>query len=499
LIEKLLVFLNGILYTVNLQHQTEKMKKKFLLAVLVSLAATVKLLAQAEPEITISLLANDKIAEVNINQDKFIKGVGEVMDLMKAEFKGISKEQKIALLLVNHKVGKPTIELYSKPKIDNEKEQHFLKGLGSLNFDNTKLVDFPILLNINIEEGGTGKVFSELVLPMDRARAEYKAADLKNKYELNKKWAIDEALPVLAAYENMVDKQFVGVKNLGALVSRTDFSVSQNLASITSQNADYWRATLEMGLGNQIVPATKICTLISQGQFDHAMKYLEIVNIFSDPKSIANSYLAELAWRLQGFNEQLNTEINKGVAEHDKGNYQNAINNYNSVLASYPNSAWALYELYYSQNALEVKKGKIKLEDRSNWDKAKINIFKANPLYNMDVRASNAKEGYLLFRRQEISKLFKSKEEKLNDVYKYADIAMDLGVHDFAAQLFWYSFTFSKGNDKALNRFLYCMEQLGIKNLKQNFKGDFEKLFKEIEAEKEKEMKTSDTYKAFKE
>jgi len=475
------------------------MRQKLLLVVLISLATTLKLFAQTEPEITISFLANDKIADINVDQDKYIKSIGEVVALLKTEFKGIPGEQKIAVILICHKIGSPTIEFYSKPKIDTEKELHFLKELGNLSFENTKLVDFPILLNVNVPEGVLSKAFTEPILPTDKAKNEYKNADLKKKYELNKKWAIDEVLPVLSTYETIVEDRFLGVKNFGTLVSATNFSESQNLISITSKNADYWRAVLEMSIGNQLIPATKIFALISQGEFDYAMKYLEIVDMFSDPKSITNIYLSELAWRLQVFNEQLKTEIEKGISEHDNGNYKNAITTYNNILGSYPNSAWALYELYYSQNALEVKAGKVKLEDRSNWDNAKSKIFKCNPLYSMDVRANNAKEGYLLFRRQEISKLFKSKDEKLNDIYKYADISMDLGIYDFAAQLFWYSFTFSKNNDKALIRFLYCIEQLGVKNLKENFKGDHEKDFKKLEAEKENEMISSPMYKAFKE
>ena len=54
----------------------------------------------------------------------------------------------------------------------------------------------------------------------------------------------------------------------------------------------------------------------------------------------------------------------------------------------------------------------------------------------MDIRASNGQEAYLLFRRQEINNLFEKKENLLKDVFEYADIASDLGVHDFAAQLF---------------------------------------------------------------
>ncbi len=473
------------------------MKQKFLLALLFSLIANLNLYAQAEPEITISLLANDKIADVNIDQEKYIKSLGGALDLIKKEFKGISYDQKIAILIIGHKAGKPTIEFYSKPKINADKEQHFLKEINSLEFENTKIVDFPILLHVNIKEGVLGTEFKDIILPKARVVRDYENADLKQKFEINKAWATNEVLPVLGAYQIIVEDKFLGVKNLGTLVSKTNFSDKQDITALANKNPDYWRAILEMNLGNQLIPATKIFMHISQGEFDYALKYLEIVKLFSDPKSTANDYLSELSWRLDLFNQQLNTEIGNGIKEHDKGDYQKAITAYRSILNNYPNSAWALYELYYSQNALDIKNNKIKLEDRTNWDNAKVKIYYSNPLYNMDVRASNAKEGYLLFRRQEISKLFKNKDKRISDIYEYADISMDLGIYDFAAQLFWFSFTKSNENNKALSKFLYCVEKLGVSNLKQNFKGDFEKEFKKIDAEKEKEMTESPFYKAF--
>jgi tetratricopeptide (TPR) repeat protein len=474
------------------------MKLKIFFVILITSIAGLNISAQTDPEITVTLLANDKIADVNIDQGKYIKNVGQVIDLMKTEFKEYSKDQMIAVLIVSHKSEKPTVEIYSKPKINADKEQHFLNSVNSLQFENTRLVDFPILLSLNIKNGDLSGDFKNVVLPTQKIKDDYEKADLKKKYDLNKSWATSQVLPVLAAYETIVDDKFLGVKNFGSLVTKTNFSENQNITKLTSNNSDYWRATLEMSVGNQLIPVTKIFMLISQGELDYAMKYLEIVQLFSDPKTIPNDYLKELSWRLKLFNQQLQAEIGNGIAEHDKGNYEIAISTYKSILNDYPNSAWTLYESYYSQNALDTKDGKGNATDRSDWDDAKIKIFKANPLYNMDVRASNGKEGYLLFRRQEINSLFKSNDERISDIYKYADISMDLGVYDFAAQLFWYSYIYGKDNKKALNRFLYCLEKLGVTDIKQNFKGDFEKEFKKIDNEKEKEMTKSAIYKAFK-
>lgn len=456
------------------------------------------ILAQTEPKVTLVLLANDKIADVNVDKEKYIKYIGALTDLMKKEFQGVASDQKIGLLFIGHKEGKPTVELYSSPKLKEDKENHILEEINAMNHENTKLVDFPILIQVNNEQANAEETFKGLVLPSAKRKTEYENADLKKKYELNKAYAINEVIPVLTAYQVMVEDKFAGVKNFGTLGNKTDFSKNQNVHHLTSENSDYWRAVLEMNLGNQLIPATKVAMHFSQGELDIAMNYLKMVKFFSDPKTTTNDYLKEFAWRIELFNKTLSTEIEKGIAAHDKGNYEKAIALYTNILNDYPHSAWAQYELYFSQNALDLKNNKIKVEDRTGWDLAKVKVYKNNPLYGLDVRASNAKEGYLMFRRQEMGGLFKTKEEQLNDVYKYADIAMDLGVYDFAAQLFWYSFAYGK-NEPALKKFLYCLEKLGVSNIKENFEGDFKKEFEKIDKEKEKEMKNSSFYKAFKE
>jgi hypothetical protein len=142
---------------------------------------------------------------------------------------------------------------------------------------------------------------------------------------------------------------------------------------------------------------------------------------------------------------------------------------------------------------------KEKEDDRATWDKAKLDIYKHNPIYGMDVRASNGKEAYLLFRRQEISGLFKESKNKAKDLFSYAEIASDLGVYDFAAHLFWITATFdSTRTKKGINHFLFCLDKLGEKKLKENFNENFVDIFANIEADKIKSMEKSSIYQSMK-
>ncbi len=475
------------------------MKLKHLTFYLIFSISTLAFSQDNSPEMSINFLANDNIASVNVDQEKFINSIGKITDYCKSSLNTLSKAQKIGILVIVHKTGKPTYKCYSSPKIDIAFENKILKDLNELEIENTRLVDFPIFISINSTNNGEIKDFEDYVNPVKQKLAEYENADLQSKLRLNKEYAINEVLPVLSAYEVIVDDKFEGVKNFGKLVEKTKFNEKQNIGVITSQNKDYWRATMEMDIGNQLIPITKIFALVSQGELDYAKKYIEIIRMYSDPKTISSDYLEEINYRINLFNDELNKQIEKGIAEHDKAQYQKAIDIYTEILKVYPASSWTLYEKYYSENAMELAEKKAEGGSRENWDKAKVEIYKHNPLYTMDVRANTGKEGYLIFRRQEVNSLFSKKEERLKDIYKYAEIATDIGVYDFAAQLFWITATFDKGNSQnSINNYLYCLDKLGEKELKSNFKGNFDKVFKSIDKEKEKQMKKSSIYKSMK-
>ncbi len=470
------------------------MKTKILLLILPALLFG-KFVSSQEAEVSINLLANDKIAEVNVEQTAFIEGMLQVTNYLKYHFKNLPKDHKFGLLMVVHKTGKPSFTCYSKPKMSKDETDKVIADITNLKMENTKIVDFPIFFAINSEAIDL-TVFEDFVNPVEQKQKEYEAADLATKFRLNKEYAINEVLPILGAYENKVDAQFEGVKNLGKLVLETDFSKPQDMVSLFDSNTNYWRAGLEMEVGNQIVPATKIFALVSQGELDYAKEYLDMIQIFSSSKTTTNDYLEEINWRLRLFYKELNAAVAQGVALHDQGKYDEALKIYDDLLKSYPNSAHAMYEHYFSNNEKQVADKKIELGSSDNWYKARPEIYKHNPLYSVDVKATSGKEMYLIARRQEIQNLFNKKEDRLKDVYTYAEIAQDLGIYDFAAQLFWFSVTYNKEQTtSALNNYLYCLDKLGETKLKANFKVDCDKVFKKIEKDKKAEMEESSWYK----
>lgn len=474
------------------------MKLKNIFFIVILFFVNVSLSQEDKSNLTFNFIENDNIADVNVDQDKFIKSVSQIIEYFNENFKNIPETQKIGLFVNVHVVGNPTYQFYSNPRLEASFEDKVMNDLKKFKIENTKILDFPMFISLNTDSKGDIVDFLDFVNPVKKRIENYKSASLQEKLRLNKEFA-NNILPVFAAFQINVEDKFQGVQNFGKILQKTKFKEDVDVYKLTSLNHNYWRGTLEMSKGNLLFPAAKIFALTSQGELDYAYKYLEIFESFADKESMATSYINEMKARINLFNKEFNNEIEKGIVFHDNGEFQKAIDFYNNLLKIYPNSSWCLYEKYFSENAKEIAEKKIEENSRENWDKAKIEIYKHNPLYNMDVRASTPKEGYLFFRRIEMNELFKNDKEFLTDLYKYAEIATDLGVTDFAAQLFWLTASYSndeKLQEKSINSFLYCLEKLGVKDLKSNFKGNFDKIFKDIEKEKENEMKSNKIYKS---
>jgi len=300
------------------------MKLKMLTITLLFSFSTSIFSQENETNLTLNLLENDKISEVNIEEEKFIKSIEEINTYFKENFAHFPNSQRIGVFVNIHKIGNPTIELYSNPKIEDNISIKYLNEIKKIKIENTKIVDFSFFISINRKSEDIINDFPSFENQIKSRNKKFENADLKDKLKIIKNYSIYEVLPVLSAYETIVDDKFEGVKYFGKLLERTNFNEKHDIDSLTTFNLDYWRANLEMAAGNQLIPISKIFMLASQGEIDLAKKYIEVISMFSDAKNISNYYLEDLNLKINLFNEILNKEIEKGIIEHDKGEYQKA-------------------------------------------------------------------------------------------------------------------------------------------------------------------------------
>lgn len=328
----------------------------------------------------------------------------------------------------------------------------------------------------------------------------FKKADLAGKRADIQAWAKDEILPIIAHYTSNVDAKFEGVINVGKMLKDKDV-LNKSIEELTDKNPDYWRATMEMNLGNQLIPFTKVALLMAKGEFDRARNLLNIIGFFYDKKSLPSVYHRALQGKLQAMYNELSKLVNEGIKLHDAQKYKEAVKHYNEVAEQFPNSAWLNYEIYFS-TAFPMKDKKNKEDQDKVWQKWKKIIYTNDPMYHMDVRANSGKEGYLLYQRQRTNDLFRENEKFKSDFVAYADIALDLENYALAAQAYWLILSSlpkeSYKNRNILAHYLYCLDKLGNKETIKIFKGDFKKEFKKIKEERISLMKKSTIYNSFK-
>jgi hypothetical protein len=457
--------------------------------------------AQDSAKYSLQLLAPEMIMTPNLDIDGFgdwFQGAKEALDPI---FAGADQPKRgVGVLVTFHAQGAVTIGVTAKPKLDEGQRQAILKGLQSVKPYNTKHYDFSMLLWVEVNGGEVLSLEGmepELEFPQEQKHAAYQAMDLKGKVLAFQQFAREELIPVAAYHEGIVDPKFAGVKAVGQLLEKGKY-LGGKVEAMTSENFDYWRATVEMQQGIQLIPFTKMAMLIAEGQFGWAERYFLLIKLFSDKSSLPALYREELEFLFDGFGTELQQQVNAGIALHDDGKYAEAIAHYQSLLQVCPKSAWVKYELYFSKDAQSVKAG---AEPGEGWAAAKQGVYACDPLYPMDAKASSGREGYLLSKRMQLGELFKKQGQLKQDLVAYADIAMTLGEYGYAAQLYWlFNLHFSKSdyqNRNIIAYFLYCLDKLGVDGMEENFEGNFEKEFKKIDDQRQKEMESNAMYKSF--
>lgn len=354
--------------------------------------------------------------------------------------------------------------------------------------------------------GGTDNPLAEaaaytprLLPPDEAALNRFIGADLATQYRELRVWAGTYALPLLAHRAAHVDAQFPGVVGLGRALSSLPPESPISVEQLAFRRADYWRGLMEMAPGDPLVAALPAVLHTAAGEIDQASTQLSLVLSFSREGPLARHVLNELAARIGPFRRHLTSEMERGIAQHDLGKFNAAIACYQKVLAAYPNSAWARYELFFStvtRDGLDTKK-KVKRANKL-WDQVAPEIYRCNPLYDSQFGAERGRSVGAMLDRLILHRLANKPPEKFGEkIGSFADTALRLECYGPAAQLYWaaigtkleymgLSFLDDQpiplSKDDLLARYLYCLEKLGVPDWKGEFEGDFAASFRQLDA-----------------
>jgi tetratricopeptide (TPR) repeat protein len=330
--------------------------------------------------------------------------------------------------------------------------------------------------------------------------ADLKRSSLNAMVRQLRQWAREQALPLLASGAANVDPKFQGVSGMGKLLLSANYTRPLDVEKLTYRNAFFWRGVMEMVPGNHQIAAMPVFLYMANGELDKAYSLLQMCVPFSNPQSLAGVLENQARERLAVFDRELRDRILKGIALHDKGSFNAAMATYREILAEYPCSAWARYELFYSTlqqggakaMAEEIKSGKL-------WDEASREIFRFDPLYDTQFSGQAGKTKGAQLARFRL-RLIKNKKNVTIGEYIgcFADSALKLENHGYAALTYWFSLSaqieliepnereakqIALTKDDDVRRYCYCVRKLGCKEILTGIQANTEDSFQKLDAQ----------------
>lgn len=311
---------------------------------------------------------------------------------------------------------------------------------------------------------------------------------LEHRQRFIRQWVIEVALPELGAAAAGAEPKFAGVVAVGRKVLALDHAQPVDVQREFYATDAYWRGVMEMEPGNQLVAAVPALLHLANGEWDRAQRAFELLKFHQRDGTLAGSYLDQARELLEPSMAAVDREIQRGIALHGERRYAEAKAVYTAILAADIRSAWARYELFYSdahENDRAILRAIASGADESAWNSAAAEIYRFNPLYTTQLLGRRGKDMAALKDRLQLRLLGQKPPPTLAGfLSEYAQLALNLQDYPTAAQLYW-MLGLTKGatlsSDEILTRYLYCLEKLGATTVKENFKGKFAKKFQKLD------------------
>lgn len=441
------------------------------------------------------------LAEMTTDMDALAHWVKPILEATESRFQNVAVPRTIVVQITLHRDRPAEVAIAGKPALAEAETAGLLQVVDVAKAPRTRVCDCSLRIVAKVNGGHPDEkaaLVPDIKTPDEIFVARIQSATTAERYTLMRRWARTEALPILAAIGARSDARFEGVRRLGKAIDKLDPAQPIDVAAITERNSDYWRAMMEMRPGIPFVPAVHMALLVAEGEMDRARKIAELSGFF-DAKKSGPSYVLGVLRTMSGlFFKDLEARVAQGVALHDQGKLNEAIAVYDEVLKIHPKCAWAIYEKFHTRRTMALNRGNSLEQIHADWPRVRKQILECDPLYPTLAMADGRDEVYEFGRRFEIGRLFKKLEEGRRDLVRYADIALDLKVFGIAGMLYWNSILLVPPDDyehrPLLEYFLYCLEQLGVRDIKDAFRGDHEAAFARIEAERRERKERSPAF-----
>jgi tetratricopeptide (TPR) repeat protein len=154
------------------------------------------------------------------------------------------------------------------------------------------------------------------------------------------------------------DPKFEGIVKFGQALAKVEDPAKADLAKLTCQSKDYWRAVIEATPENSSILFAHAHLHAARGETGWADIYF-LLGSLTDAKDHREELDTYKRLRDQ-LDMRVDKELQQGIALHDHGEYNKAITVYNRIISEHPNSAQAYYEKGLSYMMMSKQAGSMK-------------------------------------------------------------------------------------------------------------------------------------------
>lgn len=415
-----------------------------------------------------------------------------LMDSMEKLCETLSLKEPLVMAITLSPQGEPSFAVTPAKDLGPDTRQKITQMITGQNPPHPRFVDchFAFVYHPKGLNDGNDPGVPAVLYPAWRETREYQAADLPRKIDMLRAWARGHAVPLLAGAASQVEAQYAGVRTFGADVLKLDTAGKIDVEKATFRSPAFWRATMEMMPGDVTIIGCQACLFVANGELCKARRVLQLAPSEADKEHLAAHLVAKLRARLDGIEAATGGRIREGIRLFDAGQYDKAAATFEAVLKDNPSSAWATHELLLTRFRMtrsnEVVKDYV------------AKVYGLDPLCpSPPIHVDTGESFYQAFLHLSLGELFKDESKAREDAEKYAQMALDLGEYGYAGVMYWNLFRRTRPfNEDLLRHFLYCVDKLGVAEIKGLFKPEVSAGFDQIDQARRKRMEEHATYKA---
>ncbi len=458
------------------------------------------------PKVDSSLhfIADSETIFVNIDNDPLVAWVQPIFAVIDREFGGEAKPRTVVFEARLHTDRPADVSVSGRPALTEGQTRAVRASADVAKSPRTRVVDgtFRIVAKV---QGGTPDDSGPLVPPLptlgDRKLARFQPLNGSQKLAALQRWARTEAIPLIAEFAAHRDHpRDAAVRNFAKALRTVPRDGPVDVAALTDKNRDFWRAMMTAPRGDPLLPAAQVVLHVANGEIRWAKRIADVIDLFDGRQSGSSSVLADFRWMTDVFYQEQADRIRKGIALSDQKQFDAAIGIYDAVLKDDPKSSWALYERFHTMQMKGLTAKDPLDRVMEGWPKVRKAILDVDPMFATMAVADSPNAAYDLLLRKETEELFREGQSPGHSAVRYAEIVLELGQPGFAAMLYWNIARHMRPSDygdrKLTEDMYYCLELLGLKDLKNGVLANPAAVFQRIDAERAKRKQESPAFRA---